>query len=524
MIIVIGVLFLLSVAGSIVDYCLQAKDKEASDAPLPHRVGLENGGHTAQQNLYGSLDDPKGDQVLPGNQFSEKSPLLSPHHSMVTRETVTVVTSRPQSLWTRLIVCFAFSRNIPKLLGTKQGEGGITCLNGIRVISMSWVILGHTLALVAQAGVGENLGTAFPAWLQSFSYQAILNAYFSVDSFFFLSGLLITYLTLKKMKESAGKIPWKWIYLHRYLRLTPALAMLILVFTFILPDMSQGPIWHSLDQSVDYCRSWWWTNILYINNFFPPSIMQNCVMWTWYLANDMQFFLISPLIIIPLFWYPAVGVSILSTLCIASFITTAVLVEQHGFQPGVILSGQGMSVSEPEGRFLPADSYMDVIYTKPYCRIPPYLVGMAMGYIIYRIGTKKIKLSPIMAAAGWAVAAALGMTVVYGLYPIYSGSSVPTTATSMAYTSLSTFTWGVALCWVVFACHYGYGGVIHDFLSWSLWVPLSRMTYSAYLLHPLVMYLYAFSQTVPIHWSTITVVKHVFIEMETLKALVIVCR
>ena len=29
----------------------------------------------------------------------------------------------------------------------------------------------------------------------------------------------------------------------------------------------------------------------------------------------------------------------------------------------------------------------------------------------------------------------------------------------------------------------GYGGVVNSFLSWSFWAPLSRLTYSCYLIH-----------------------------------------
>lgn len=28
-------------------------------------------------------------------------------------------------------------------------------------------------------------------------------------------------------------------------------------------------------------------------------------------------------------------------------------------------------------------SYTDLVYIKPYCRIAPYLVGIALGYLIY---------------------------------------------------------------------------------------------------------------------------------------------
>ena len=39
--------------------------------------------------------------------------------------------------------------NGEKILSTKQAPGNIAAINGIRTISTTWVILGHTVALTA---------------------------------------------------------------------------------------------------------------------------------------------------------------------------------------------------------------------------------------------------------------------------------------------------------------------------------------------------------------------------------------
>ena len=45
----------------------------------------------------------------------------------------------------RLLMCFALNRNLAKLMDVRQSDTTVSALNGIRVISMSWVILGHTV-------------------------------------------------------------------------------------------------------------------------------------------------------------------------------------------------------------------------------------------------------------------------------------------------------------------------------------------------------------------------------------------
>ena len=47
------------------------------------------------------------------------------------------------------LLCFSVITNGEKILNTKQAPGNIAAINGIRTISTTWVILGHTVALTA---------------------------------------------------------------------------------------------------------------------------------------------------------------------------------------------------------------------------------------------------------------------------------------------------------------------------------------------------------------------------------------
>jgi peptidoglycan/LPS O-acetylase OafA/YrhL len=58
--------------------------------------------------------------------------------------------------------------------------------------------------------------------------------------------------------------------------------------------LSDGPRWYEVDIAFADCKDWWWANFLFINNFVPDWKSSRCMSWTWYLANDMQFFIITP--------------------------------------------------------------------------------------------------------------------------------------------------------------------------------------------------------------------------------------
>jgi peptidoglycan/LPS O-acetylase OafA/YrhL len=63
-------------------------------------------------------------------------------------------------------------------------------------------------------------------------FQFIVNALYAVDMFFFLSGFLVCYTVLGLLARKHAT-PWWQYYLHRYLRITPAYAYIMLIHIFV---------------------------------------------------------------------------------------------------------------------------------------------------------------------------------------------------------------------------------------------------------------------------------------------------
>ena len=51
-----------------------------------------------------------------------------------------------------LLLSFSVYTNASKLLNTNQSAGTLTAVNGIRFVSMTWVVLGHSYAFGLQTG------------------------------------------------------------------------------------------------------------------------------------------------------------------------------------------------------------------------------------------------------------------------------------------------------------------------------------------------------------------------------------
>ncbi|XP_065828520.1 nose resistant to fluoxetine protein 6-like [Oscarella lobularis] len=402
-----------------------------------------------------------------------------------------------------LFLAFSMARNLPKLLNTKTQSKSIDCLHGIRALSMFWVILGHCYLWLIYSGAVANFVSASTI-LHEFPFQAVINAVFAVDTFFFLSGLLVMFLAYQHLKANDGRFPWLSFYLHRLWRLTPTYLVALLVIWQLLPYFNDGPVWDkSLPPVITTpCNSYWWTNLLYVNNFYPNKFTGECMAWTWYLANDMQMYILSPLIIIPAYKFGLVGLLVPLAICLVAVFGCLIgLSAKYGFPANAVVAAQ----------FGDGKGYENVVYDKFYTRASPYLIGLFLGYCLARIATEQHfpsnryltmiqKRKRYIIPVAWCLAFFLGLVLVYGLYDYNRGYERPKSV-SILYIAFSTFSWGLALAILVYLCHAGHGGIINGILSWSGWVPLSRLTYSAYLIHPAVLSYINFSTRSAIFFS-----------------------
>ena len=62
------------------------------------------------------------------------------------------------------------------------------------------------------------------------------------------------------------------------------------------------------------------------------------------------------------------------------------------------------------------------------------------------------------------------------------------------YEGSSRVLWSIALAFVIYQCVTSHGGLINRFLSWSGWIPLSKLSFCAYLIQELVSDSFFYSQ------------------------------
>ncbi|XP_060647040.1 nose resistant to fluoxetine protein 6-like isoform X1 [Drosophila nasuta] len=160
----------------------------------------------------------------------------------------------------------ANSRALFRLVEPKSNPNVIDCLHGMRCMSLIWVIFGHQY-LISLATPKTNY-VSLNSWFRTFFANFILHGFFSVDTFFFLSGLLLVMIALRSLEKTKGKMNIPMMYLHRYLRLTPVLGVAIPMYMKLLPLMSDGPVTGRVTfGDFDVCKRTWYLSLLYVQNY-----------------------------------------------------------------------------------------------------------------------------------------------------------------------------------------------------------------------------------------------------------------
>ncbi|XP_044761570.1 nose resistant to fluoxetine protein 6-like [Coccinella septempunctata] len=366
-----------------------------------------------------------------------------------------------------ILKCFSLYSNVKTLLSVRLSPGSITCIHGIRFFGMLWVCTIHSIFF--QADYVRNVPYAYRI-SEDFASQVMSNSTYSVDTFLFISGFLLAYLYYKTKKMVDGPVSYSgkiyefiMMFLHRVVRLSPPYIIVILISDVLYTYLRRTSSLESSEQPDIMCARYWWRNLLYINNLFPRNEM--CLSWSWYLSLDTQAFVItSSLIIVSTFAFKT-ATMILFFLMLCSILVTSYKSYSIGYIP--TMDEQLM--------------HLDDIYDLPWNRIGPYLIGAITGYLLVKKLKFQLILGKLPKAILWIIFPSINLWILFALHTRQLSVEF-----SAVYMGISRTLWGVGMAWFLIACCTGNGITLNKFLSFRGWIPLSRLTFCAYLLNPLV--------------------------------------
>ncbi|XP_068082915.1 nose resistant to fluoxetine protein 6 [Anabrus simplex] len=377
----------------------------------------------------------------------------------------------PQGRRSELLLAFSAISNGRRILATSSSSDTMGVVNGVRVISLAWVVLAHrhsNSVTVPYLNLVDGID-----FLEDWKRLYLTNGTLSVDTFLMLSGMLLAYVFLKEVnKTGAFNVPM--FYIHRYIRLTPLLAAVILFHATLLQYMGSGPLWERLIKfQRDSCESNWWPDLLYVQNYVNNREM--CVGHSWYLAVDMHLYILSPLILIPLWKRPKLGCGLICLLILIGWAIVFSVVYIKELYPVIYpMLDSAVMLRATEGYYIPTHG-----------RFMPWLIGVGLGFILHSVKNTdtKPKLTKIHLVVGWSLSVAFMLLALFLAAPFMKMNWKYSVLEAAFYCSLHRPVWALGVAWIVFACASGYGGPVNTLLSWKVFQPLSRVSYAIYLIH-----------------------------------------
>jgi hypothetical protein len=89
----------------------------------------------------------------------------------------------------------------------------------------------------------------------------------------------------------------------------------------------------------------------------------------------MQLFVLAPIVLIPLSRWPKIGLGLLGVLTVAG-----------------VVAPFSIGYAKNLGNMLSDPNYMSEYYTQTYARFGPYVIGMILGYFLYKIKQAEMRL------------------------------------------------------------------------------------------------------------------------------------
>ena len=403
---------------------------------------------------------------------------------------------RKVSLFMSVVDDCSIITNAKQFFRVSEGQmrNDILCLNGIRCLTMIWVILCHTMMYNDWSQWART--REVEKSLDSYLIQPLFNGTYLVDSFFLMSGLLSSFTAFKRSQGIRTKFNSLAFIVGRWLRLTPQIFFVSMIF-IIFPAISYGPHWYPLvGEFSENCMSNWWINVLHIQAFYKKEEMCNFV--TWWISIDFFYHLLATLLIwIILIVNHKTGFTSMMTLISACVLWQSIEHYKQAYPPNIMST-------IPQTSAMWTKTTLEFFWT-PMTHSVPFFFGFYIGYLMAlkrKLITKH--LNTRRALIGWTLSIGLLLVQLYSTYWWVTGKTGYSRLVSTLFYAAGSFVWAGSLCWIIIACQHGYGGFVNTFLSWKAFIILGKCSYLVYLAHFQILFLFFGNQNMLIEPTSVS--------------------
>ena len=201
-------------------------------------------------------------------------------------------------------------------------------VDGLKFFTLLWALLGQATFFLIHTALISNPHSLLVSLKELYSLP-ISSSYYAADLFLFFSGMLSTKSLFYDAEVHPGKYEgWRNIckslsrrWLKRFARFLPMLAIVLLAAWVVVPSVlgSRGGSqrYRHVPLVIDSCETQWYKTLLMFDNWVysdPTTIVEgsknfssasvpdepvNCLFWSWFLAVDLQWSFMAPLLALP---------------------------------------------------------------------------------------------------------------------------------------------------------------------------------------------------------------------------------
>ena len=406
---------------------------------------------------------------------------------------------------------FSLHKNVEKLVNIPDKRDTLSSIHGLKTICIFSILIYHTFNTFPRSAIGEP--NEVRSMYMDFTHKFYILLRQGVGIFFIVSGFLLSYITLPELYQKKSNYNWKLFIIRRILRLTPVYYFALIIDVFLLRYIGSGPQWPlQAFRNFEGCRDYWWSNFLYLQDLVPFSSF-SCMSWSWYVSCDLQFFMISPIILYLYSRNKLHGYICCAILVIANFLYIGILSQYYGFTPRYY---QGFT-----------DQFQAALLTvKPMAWVYSFLIGIAIGFL-YRSHVNRINYKQTVMIGGddreeishknryadrfeklclkiadhkicryFFYILGVFMMLASELYPYELdkyGNDHWSQSFKSFFLAIQCFMFGLGFTFWFLPILLGHCQIVSKFLSMGIFFPLAKLTFATYLIHPMIIELVVFS-------------------------------
>ncbi|XP_037955744.1 nose resistant to fluoxetine protein 6-like [Teleopsis dalmanni] len=412
----------------------------------------------------------------------------------------------------RYLTSFSVCRNFKRLTASPTGKtaNDLKFLNFARVIPEFVIIFGHTAGYFMSVQVSN---TEFVENFIHYEKTSFLENYTAVivQIFFIMSSFLLTLLFNKRnpITPNSGfkecvKAYFK-IFIYRYLRLVPTLALVLLFNATLMPRLHNGPFWRHLTEAERiFCRQNWWKNIFFVNNL---TMDKSCTQHSWYISADTQLFAIFLFVLIFNARYPKMKKIIYTLLLISAIAIPAFIVYHKNIDPIMRINPEIYRYM-----FFKGVKTFYEIHIPFYTHLGAYILGIITAEIYMKL--QNHMQSKSYRGVWWTELCWLTLFITLISFPFVGVNLTNKSSLWLGlYAGLYKNVWALFCCLILISTCYKLGGILYDLLSSSILQPLANISYQAFLWHVLALHLLLSYYRQPMYLNTPILVYFVILSL-----------